>query len=51
MERLEALKNYYETHNEDIRLESRHGMVEFLTTIDTWVQEEALYRIFGKEYF
>ncbi len=33
MERLEALKNYYETHNEDIRLESRHGMVEFLTTI------------------
>lgn len=33
MERLEALKNYYETHNEDIRLESMHGMVEFLTTI------------------
>lgn len=33
MERLEALKNYYKTHNENIRLESRHGMVEFLTTI------------------
>ena len=31
MERLEALKNYYETHNQDITLESRHGMVDFLT--------------------
>ncbi len=33
MERMEALKNYYTTHNEDARLTSRHGMVEFLTTV------------------
>ncbi len=32
MERIEALKGYYETHNEDARLASKHGMVEFLTT-------------------
>lgn len=33
MERMEALTNYYTTHNEDTRLTSKHGMVEFLTTI------------------
>ena len=33
MERIEALKGYYETHNEDARLTSRHGSVEFLTTV------------------
>ena len=33
MERIEALKGYYETHNEDTRLTSQHGMVEFLTTV------------------
>lgn len=33
MERMEALTNYYETHQEDARLTSRHGMVEFLTTV------------------
>ncbi|MBQ8431789.1 MAG: methyltransferase domain-containing protein [Clostridia bacterium] len=33
MERMEALTNYYMTHNEDARLTSKHGMVEFLTTI------------------
>lgn len=33
MERIEALKNYYETHDEDSRLRSRHGTVEFLTTV------------------
>lgn len=33
MERMEALKNYYATHNEDARLTPRRGMVEFLTTI------------------
>ena len=33
MERMEALKNYYTTHNEDARLTSKHGMVEFLTTV------------------
>lgn len=33
MERIEALTNYYTTHDEDARLTSQHGMVEFLTTI------------------
>ena len=33
MERMEALTNYYTTHNEDAQLTSKHGMVEFLTTI------------------
>ena len=33
MERLEALTNYYTTHNEDARLAPKRGMVEFLTTI------------------
>lgn len=33
MERLEALTNYYMTHNEDTRLTLKRGMVEFLTTI------------------
>ena len=33
MERIEALKGYYETHNEDTRLISQHGAVEFLTTV------------------
>ena len=32
MERIEVLTNYYTTHNEDARLTSKHGMVEFLTT-------------------
>lgn len=34
MERTEALKNYYETHEENSRLRSRHGSVEFLTTVN-----------------
>lgn len=33
MERMEALKGYYTTHNEDARLRSAHGSVEFLTTV------------------
>ena len=33
MERMEAPKCYYTTHNEDVRLTSKHGMVEFLTTV------------------
>lgn len=33
MERMEALTNYYTTHNEDARLASKHGMVEFITTV------------------
>ncbi len=33
MQRSEALKNYYETHEENSRLRSRHGSVEFLTTV------------------
>ena len=33
MERMEALTNYYTTHNEDARLTPKRGMVEFLTTI------------------
>lgn len=33
MERMETLKNYYTTHNEDARLTSKHGIVEFLTTV------------------
>lgn len=33
MDALNLLKNYYENFNEDGRLRSRHGMVEFLTTM------------------
>lgn len=33
MEALDYLKAYYEGHCEDARLRSRHGMVEFLTTM------------------
>lgn len=33
METLQILTNYYENYNEDNRLCSRHGMVEFLTTV------------------
>ena len=33
MERMEELKNYYTTHDEDARLVSKSGMVEFLTTL------------------
>ena len=33
MERIEALTNYYTTHDENTRLTSKHGMVEFLTTV------------------
>ena len=33
MERMEALTNYYTTHNEDERFMRKRGMVEFLTTI------------------
>lgn len=32
MERMEALKNYYTTHDEDACLTPKRGMVEFLTT-------------------
>lgn len=34
MERIEALKGYYETHNEDTRFTYKRGRVEFLTTIN-----------------
>ena len=33
MERIEALRNYYESHDEDMRLAPKRGMVEFLTTV------------------
>ena len=33
MERMEALTGYYTTHDEDIRLITRRGSVEFLTTV------------------
>lgn len=33
MERMEALKHYYESHDEHARLGSLHGSVEFLTTV------------------
>ncbi len=33
MERLESINNYYATHNEDGRLVTRRGSVEFLTTV------------------
>lgn len=33
MERLEALKGYYEMHDEEARLAPKHGAVEFLTTV------------------
>lgn len=33
MERIEALTGYYTTHDEDIRLTTRRGSVEFLTTV------------------
>lgn len=34
MERIKALKGYYESHNEDARLTYKKGMVEFLTTVN-----------------
>jgi len=33
MERIEALTNYYSGRNEDLRFSSKHGAVEFLTTV------------------
>ena len=33
MERMEALTNYYTTHDEDARLARKRGAVEFLTTV------------------
>lgn len=33
MEVREYLKDYYENYDEDGRLKSRHGSVEFLTTV------------------
>ena len=33
MERIESLTNYYNTHNEDQRLATRRGSVEFFTTV------------------
>lgn len=42
MDRSFCLKNYYENYNEDKRLESKHGQVEFLTTvhyIDKYLQK------------
>ena len=33
MERMEAIVNYYSSHNEDGRLRTRRGSVEFLTTV------------------
>jgi len=33
METLDALKNYYENYDEDGRLKSKNGMVEYLTTM------------------
>ena len=34
MERIEALTNYYTTHDEHTRFDSKHGIVEFLTTVN-----------------
>ena len=34
MERIEALTNYYTTHDENTRFDSKHGIVEFLTTVN-----------------
>ena len=45
MERMEALTNYYTTHNEDARLTSKHGMVEFLTTIHYICQNTSYHNI------
>ena len=33
MERIEALKEFYQTHDEDVRFDTKHGKVEFLTTV------------------
>ena len=33
MDLIEALNSYYQSHDEDARLRSRHGCVEFLTTV------------------
>lgn len=33
MEAFEALSNYYTVYNEDLRLTSKHGGIEFLTTV------------------
>ena len=33
MDRINALKGYYEAHDEDARFLSRHGSVEYLTTV------------------
>ena len=33
MERIESLTNYYTTHNEHARFDSKSGAVEFLTTV------------------
>lgn len=42
MERMEALTNYYTTHNEDACLTPKRGMVDILTillrTDMTWMQ-------------
>lgn len=40
METLDYLKNYYENYDEDSRLRSQHGSVEFLTTM--WYIEKHL---------
>lgn len=34
MERIEALVEYYTTHDENSRLESKHGSIEFITTVN-----------------
>ncbi len=34
MDRFEVLNNFYETHDEDARFESKSGRVEFLTTLN-----------------
>lgn len=33
MERIEALVGYYTTHDENSRLVTKHGSVEFITTV------------------
>lgn len=34
MDTFKALESYYNTHNENSRLSSRHGSIEFLTTVE-----------------
>lgn len=52
MNRIEALTNYYTSYNEDARLRSKHGMVEFLTTPSArgkiWSEQHPICLIFSE---